>query len=52
MRRDRCDIRLLLRLDSRRVDAEQCAGRRDVLGAVSVAKESVVADAVEAARRL
>ncbi len=38
-RRVRCDIRLLLRLDSRRVGAEQCAGRRDALGAVGAGQE-------------
>ena len=41
-RRDWCDIRLLLRLDSRRVDAEQCAGRCDALGAVGAGQEPVV----------
>ena len=47
-RRVRCDIRLLSRLDSRRVGAEQCAGRCDALGAVGAGQEPVVADAMEA----
>ena len=37
-----------MRVGGRRGDVEQCAGRRDVLGAVGVGKEPVVADAVEA----
>ncbi len=46
--RVRGDIRLLLRVGGRRSDVEECAGCRDVLGAVGVGKEPVVADAVEA----
>ena len=42
------DIRLLLWVGGRRGDIEECAGRRDVLGAVGVGEEPVVADAVEA----
>ena len=42
------DIRLLLRVGGRRVGAEQCAGSRDVVGAVGVGEEPKVADAVEA----
>ena len=44
----RCDIRLLLWVGGRRVGAEQCAGCCDVVGAVGVGEEPVVADAVEA----
>ena len=44
-------IRLLLWVGGRRGDIAECAGRRDVLGAVGVGKEPVVADAVEAARQ-
>ena len=44
----RRDIRLLLRLGSRRDDTEQRASRCDALGAVGGRKEAVVADAVEA----
>src|SRR6516164_7576122 len=43
----RRDIRLLWWV-SRRDDMEQCAGCRDVLRAVGVGKEPIVADAVEA----
>jgi hypothetical protein len=43
----RGDIRLLLRVGSRRSDVEECTGCRDVLGAVGVGEEPVVADAVE-----
>ena len=46
-----CDIRLLLRVGGRRVSAEQCANCCDVLGAVGVGEEPVVADAVEAPRQ-
>src|SRR5258707_15768967 len=46
--RVRGDIRLLLRVAGRRSDVEECAGCRDVLGAVGVGEEPVVADAVEA----
>jgi hypothetical protein len=35
-----------LRIVGRRGDTEECAGRRDALGAVGVGEESVVADAV------
>jgi hypothetical protein len=37
-----------LRVGGGRSDVEECAGCRDVLGAVGVGKEPVVADAVEA----
>ncbi len=37
-----------MRGGGRRGDVEECAGGRDVLGAVGVGKEPVVADAVEA----
>jgi hypothetical protein len=37
-----------LRVGGRRSDVEECAGCRDVLGAVGVGEEPVVADAVEA----
>jgi hypothetical protein len=40
------DIRLLLWIGGRRGDIEECAGRRDVLGAVGVGKEPAMADAV------
>ena len=46
--RVRGDIRLLLRVGGRRSDVEECAGGRDVPGAVGVGKQPVVADAVEA----
>jgi hypothetical protein len=36
-----------LRVGGRRGDVEECAGYRDVLGAVGVGKEPVVADAME-----
>jgi hypothetical protein len=42
------DIWLLLRVGGGPGDIEECAGCRDVLGAVDVGKETVVADAVEA----
>jgi len=45
--RVRCDIRRLLR-GGRRSDVEECAGSREVLGAVGIGKKLVVADAVEA----
>src|SRR5271169_6590251 len=38
----------LLRVGGRRVGADQCPGRRNVVGAVGVGEEPVVVDAVEA----
>src|SRR5271166_3175067 len=46
--RIRRDIRLLLWVGGRLGGIEECAGRRDVVGAVGVGEEPVVADAVEA----
>src|SRR5258705_6821126 len=43
----RRNILPLLRVGSRRGDIEECASRRDALGAVGGGKEPVVADAVE-----
>jgi hypothetical protein len=40
-----------LRVGGRRGDIEECAGRRDALGAVGGGKEPVVADAVETLRQ-
>src|SRR5260370_10537854 len=40
----RRNIRPLLRVGSRRGDIEECASRRDALGAVGGGKEPVVAD--------
>src|SRR5215472_2492148 len=44
----RRNVRLLLRVGSRRGDLEECTGPRNALGAVGGGKEPVVADAVEA----
>jgi hypothetical protein len=40
-----------LRGGGRRGDVEECAGSRDVLGAVGIGKEPVVADAVAPCHR-